>query len=35
MERGEVTQLEFAVGKDQSGEAAQDWDFVLDDPDGQ
>ncbi len=29
-ERGEQTQLDFAIGKDKTGEAAQDWGFVLD-----
>lgn len=30
MERQETTTLEFTIGKDKSGEAAQDWGFVVD-----
>lgn len=30
MERQETTTLEFTIGQDKSGEAAQDWGFVVD-----
>jgi hypothetical protein len=35
MERGEQTQLDFVLDNDKTGQAAEDWGFVLEDGDGQ